>query len=65
MMQAATSTSAIAVFDIGKTNIKLTLVDEHGQELAVRRRPNQPREDGPEETDRGDNCSQKTSPGIP
>ncbi|MET3432469.1 sugar (pentulose or hexulose) kinase [Herbaspirillum seropedicae] len=53
MMQAATHNAssavaaAIAVFDIGKTNIKLTLVDEHGQELAVRRRPNQPCQDGP------------------
>jgi len=38
---------AIAVFDIGKTNIKLTLVDAQGQELAVRRRANRPRDDGP------------------
>ncbi len=47
MMRATSSATAIAVFDIGKTNIKLTLVDAHGQELAVRRRPNQPRQDGP------------------
>ncbi|WP_044531409.1 FGGY-family carbohydrate kinase [Herbaspirillum sp. B65] len=37
---------AIAVFDIGKTNIKLTLVDAQGKELVVRRRANQPRDDG-------------------
>lgn len=39
-------TEAIAVFDIGKTNIKLTLVDEQGRELAVRRAANQVRSDG-------------------
>lgn len=32
---------ALAVFDIGKTNIKLSLVDAQGRELAVRRRPNE------------------------
>lgn len=31
---------ALAIFDIGKTNIKLSLVDATGRELAVRRRPN-------------------------
>ncbi|MCA1326343.1 FGGY-family carbohydrate kinase [Herbaspirillum sp. alder98] len=46
-MTAATMTEATAVFDIGKTNVKLTLVDHHGQELAVRRRPNATRQDGP------------------
>ncbi len=46
-MSAVDPTAAVAVFDIGKTNIKLTLVDAHGRELAVRRRPNQPRRDGP------------------
>jgi len=40
-------TEAIAVFDIGKTNIKLTLVDDQGRELAVRRCANQVRNDGP------------------
>jgi sugar (pentulose or hexulose) kinase len=40
-------THATAVFDIGKTNVKLTLVDDRGQELAVRRRPNAARRDGP------------------
>jgi len=39
-------TDALAVFDIGKTNIKLSLVDQHGRELAVRRCPNQVRHDG-------------------
>lgn len=33
-------TDALAVFDIGKTNIKLSLVDADGRELAVRRRAN-------------------------
>ncbi|WP_016835492.1 FGGY-family carbohydrate kinase [Herbaspirillum lusitanum] len=32
---------ALAVFDIGKTNIKLSLVDAQGHELAVRRRANE------------------------
>ena len=32
---------ALAVFDIGKTNIKLSLVDAQGRALAVRRRANQ------------------------
>jgi len=31
---------ALAVFDIGKTNIKLSLVDSQGRELQVRRRAN-------------------------
>ncbi len=34
-------TEALALFDIGKTNIKLSLVDPQGRELAVRRRANQ------------------------
>ncbi|WP_075256731.1 FGGY-family carbohydrate kinase [Herbaspirillum camelliae] len=38
---------ATAVFDIGKTNVKLTLVDDQGSELAVCRRPNAVRHDGP------------------
>ncbi|MBB3212488.1 sugar (pentulose or hexulose) kinase [Herbaspirillum sp. Sphag1AN] len=37
---------ALAVFDIGKTNIKLTLVDDDGRELVVRRRANVIRHDG-------------------
>lgn len=40
-------TGAIAIFDIGKTNIKLSLVDDHGRELAARRRSNAVRRDGP------------------
>jgi len=32
---------ALAVFDIGKTNIKLSLVDDRGHELAVHRRANE------------------------
>lgn len=37
---------ALAVFDIGKTNIKLSLVDARGRELAVRRRANTVAQDG-------------------
>lgn len=37
---------ALAVFDIGKTNIKLSLVDARGRELAVHRRANEVVEGG-------------------
>lgn len=39
--------SAVAVLDIGKTNVKLALIDEDGTLLAERRRPNAPLADGP------------------
>jgi sugar (pentulose or hexulose) kinase len=39
-------TDALAVFDIGKTNIKLSLVDRHGRELAARRCANRVVHDG-------------------
>lgn len=38
---------AIAVFDIGKTNVKLSLLDEDGRLLEVQRRANQVVHDGP------------------
>lgn len=38
----------LAVLDIGKSNAKLVLLDPlSGRELAIRQRPNAPREDGP------------------
>jgi len=38
---------ALAVLDIGKTNLKLSLLDAAGNTLAERRRPNQPLHGGP------------------
>lgn len=43
----ATPNDALIVLDIGKTNVKLALVDAAGRLLAERRRPNAIRHDGP------------------
>lgn len=45
--QTSSQTSATAVLDIGKTNVKLVLLDDAGTLLAERRRPNAPLPDGP------------------
>ncbi|TWI65468.1 sugar (pentulose or hexulose) kinase [Pseudoduganella lurida] len=44
---ATENTAAIAVLDIGKTNVKLALIDDAGRVLAEQRRPNTVLRDGP------------------
>jgi L-fuculokinase len=46
-MGNATMDTAIAVLDIGKTNVKLALIDAAGRVLAEQRRPNTVLRDGP------------------